>query len=324
MSSRAEIIDRLQAKLKALNETLWERKAEWPQVEMWLSQFDESPDLDKDEQIQMLFLASHFMYFGVREIRALLRALFRDIFKYKVIAEIRTKNGKTRDKGFISSEFVKNLGKTRFMGVGNPSESGSHLLYYFRQENGLGKNYFINSHEIFRRIGWRRFSWNTIRDQSIERYVFIDDLCGSGTQATEYSKSIVAPLKALNPKAKVSYYTLFATSTGLEEVRKLNWFDDVATVVELDASFRSFSDGSRIYKNETAPFDKVKARKICHDRGSRLEPTFPLGWRDGQLLIGFCHNTPDNTLPVFWYDEPSGHPWNPLFRRFPKQYGWEV
>ena len=97
------------------------------------------------------------------------------------------------------------LARTRFIGIGNPSESGSHLLYYFRQENRLGKEYFINSHDVFKRVGWWRFYLTRIRDPSIERYIFIDDLCGSGSQAAGYSRSLVKPLKRMNPRAKISY-----------------------------------------------------------------------------------------------------------------------
>jgi hypothetical protein len=323
MPTREQIFDGLQAKMKDLNDTLWEDRARWPHVSKWLNQFKEDQDQAIDEQLQMLFLASHFMYFGIREIRTLIRSLFRDVYQYKVIEEIRRKNNNTLDRAFIATEFEGRLGATRFLGVGNPSESGSHLLYYFRQENRLGKEYFINTHEIFSRVGIMKFFLTRVREPSVERYVFIDDLCGSGSQAAAYSESIVRPLKRLNPKAKVYYYTLFATSFGLSEIRKLRWFDDVATVVELDDSFKCFSDNSRIYRNERAPFDKGRARDICGSYGARLEPNFPLGWRDGQLLIGFCHNTPDNTLPVVWYDEPA-RAWTPLFRRFPKQYGWEA
>jgi len=212
LMQREDFIYDLQGKLKTLNDTLWEDKAKWPHVEKWFSQFEANDDVNKDEQIQMLFLASHFMYFGVREIRELLRSLFRDLIQYKIIEGIRKKNNDTRDRNFLIKEFGSVLSKTRFIGVGNPSESGSHLLYYFRQENRLGKEYFINSHEIFKRVvGWR-FYLTRINNPSIERYVFIDDLCGSGTQAAEYTKSLIRPLKRMNPRAKVSYYTLFATS----------------------------------------------------------------------------------------------------------------
>jgi hypothetical protein len=145
--TRTALIDELQVKLKALDETLWERRAQWPHVEKWMGQFKKDANPENDEQLQMLFLASHFMYFGVLQVRALLRSLFRDLYQYKAVAQIRRSNGDTRDRDFIDREFRKVLSETRFLGVGNPSESGSHLLYYFRQESHLGKQYFINSHE---------------------------------------------------------------------------------------------------------------------------------------------------------------------------------
>lgn len=322
--TRATLIEELQTKLKALDETLWESRAQWRHVEKWMGQFQLAANVEDDEQLQMLFLVSHFMYFGVLQIRALLRSLFRDLYQYKVVEQIRRGNGDTRDRQFIDQEFRKVLAATRFLGVGNPSESGSHLLYYFRQENRLGKQYFINSHEIFSRIGEGHAVESKVRDPTITRYVFIDDLCGSGVQATAYTQELVRPLKDLSPNVRVSYYTLFATSFGLSEVRKLNSFDDVNAVVELDESFKCFSANSRVYKNEKQPFNKTKAEDIARDYGQRLEPLNPLGWRDGQLLIGFCHNTPDNTLPIIWFDEPEDTPWTALFRRYPKKYGWEA
>jgi len=46
-----------------------------------------------------------------------------------------------------------------------------------------------------------------------------------------------------------------------------------------------------------------------------------LGWGDCQLLLGFYHNTPDNTLPVIWYDEDEIN-WYPIFRRYNKKYNF--
>lgn len=323
MSPKNDLIDELQAKFKTLDETLWEKRGQWSHLEKWARQFQEGESVEEDERLQMLFLASHFMYFGLREIRCLLRSLYRDLYRYKLVEDIRRNNGDTTDRRFIEQEYQKVLSATRFLGVGNPSESGSHLLYYFRQENGLGKQYFINSHEIFSRAGEDGAVKMRVRDENVTRYVFIDDLCGSGTQANQYTKDLIEPLKRLNAGACVSYFPLFATSFGLSEVRKIGAWDDVAAVVELDETFRCFSPSSRVYKNEKPPFALDKAKVIADNYGRRLYPTQPLGWRDGQLLIGFCHNTPDNTLPIIWYDEPGGEPWVPLFRRYPKQYGWE-
>ena len=120
--------DALQAKMKLLDENLWERRVPWPNVENWLRQFERNSTTHGDEQLQMLFLASNFMYFGMREIRALLKSLYRDTFQHDVLSEIRRSNNNTMDLGLIESKFNEYLKRTRFLGMGNPSESGSHLL----------------------------------------------------------------------------------------------------------------------------------------------------------------------------------------------------
>lgn len=74
---------------------------------------------------------------------------------------------------------------------------------------------------------------------------------------------------------------------------------------------------AEIYK---PPFERTFTEKICSAHGAVLCPEDPLGYQDGQLLIGFSHNTPDNTLPIFWSDGETGAPWIPVFKRYPKVY----
>ena len=42
----------------------------------------------------------------------------------------------------------------------------------------------------------------------------------------------------------------------------------------------------------------------------------PLGYNDCQMLLGFHHNTPNNTLPIFWREKN----WTPIFKRYAKLY----
>jgi hypothetical protein len=317
-----DIKSSLMDKLKVLSQNAWEGRIDGRDIERWLSQFNSASDVDADEQLQMLFLLSNFIYFGAREIRALLRSLYRDLYKYKIVRSIRDGNAHTTDRGFIKQKFDEELLATRFFGIGNPSESGTHLLYYFRQENSLGKMFFANTHEIFSR-DQQDPTRQVIRDHNIKNYVFIDDVCGSGTQAEQYSRDILEPLKALNPDARVCYYVLFATAFGLEQIRNNTRFDDVAAVYELDETFRCFGPQSRVFAKAKPPIDRAKAQDIATKYGAVLWPPYPLGYKDGQLLLGLNHNTPDNTLPIFWFDEPQGPPWTPIFRRYPKWYGWQ-
>ncbi len=318
MTTHIELTDSLHDKIKRLSDSAWGGCVSRPDIENWVKQFAQSVNVEDDEQLHALFLLSNFTYFGQAEIRELLRSLYRDLYKSPIVHAIRRANANTRDKDFIEDEFRRVLRNTRFLGIGNPSESGSHLLYYFRQENQLPKTLFINSHRIFERDGERM----KVRSPEISHYIFIDDLCGSGTQASQYSQDILEPLKDSAPEAKVFYLVLFATTAGLNSVRALNRFDQVSAVFELDSSFRSLDPTSRIFKPEDKPFIREKVRATCEKYGTQLWPEHPLGYKDGQLLMGFNHNTPDNTLPIFWKDQDAALPWTSIFRRYDKDYGW--
>lgn len=316
-----DIIEQLFSKLKTLNETIWEGKVNKPRIEEWLDNFEIDKSGFPSERLHVLYLLRQFMYFGDRQIRELLKALYRDLYKYPIVEQIRKDNSDTNDSAFIFKAFCDELLKTRFLGMGNPSESGYYLLYYFRQENNLPKTLFIHSHQIFNRHGAPPPNIS-LRAPDVERYVFIDDLCGSGTQAKDYSEQILQDLKRINPKVQVSYYTLFATTSGLNEVRGNTLFDRVESIFELDETFRCFSPTSRYFQPVDSRINAQFTEDTCRKYGSVLLPDDPLGYKDGQLLLGLHHNTPDNSLPIFWYDEPDVTPWVPIFRRYPKYYGW--
>ena len=198
-SKKMKLREQLEGKVKLLNETTWERRVPKDVLLEWISQFDEGPDIDTDEQTQVLFLLSHFLYFGQAEIRSLLKSLYRDMIRSPVLHEIRRANQDSLDASEIFVEYSKREQTFRFLALGNPSESSMHLLYYFRQENILPNNLFINPHEIFKPIiNGTDVEWK-LQFSDVGRYIFIDDMCGSGNQATQYLKDIVHPLKTLAP-----------------------------------------------------------------------------------------------------------------------------
>lgn len=308
--------------VKRLLESVWERRADLKDVDDWLAQFADDPVAACSERLQAFFLLSQFMYFGSFEVRALLKSLYRDHFRYPMIARIRRANDDTTDRDLIQSRYDSELSQTRFVGLGNPSESSSHLLYYFRQENDLSKCLFMGPDQVFHFVAVDDTFVQVIRDEAILNYVLIDDLCGSGRQVEEYSRNIAKPLKRLAGKAgldiSISYVALFGTTEGIAHVRGLGDFDEVACVVELDQSFKCFAEGSRYYANEQSPISRTVAEAMCRLHGGRLSPAHPLGFEDGQLLLAFSHNTPDNTLPIFSFDDPKGPAWTPLFKRYAK------
>ena len=299
--------------VKALSSAAWERECEGPVVSEWLSQFDGSSGVDvSDERYQMLFLLCNFLYFGTREIRELLRSVYRDLFRGPLIRQLRAANQDTVDEGFLSSLFWDELKKTRFLPIGNPSESSAHLLYYFRQENVLPREYFISPHEIW---GSSRCG---VRHRSARRYVFLDDFAGTGDQALEYSADIVTPMLSEDEGLEVLYFVLFSTSKALDRVRDTGSFTRVDCVFELGDEFRAFSDDSLFYYNAEESISKEIGRQVAAYYGTKLGIEEALGYGNGELILGFSHNVPDNTLPVFWGDRIAGLDWIAPFPRFPK------
>jgi hypothetical protein len=321
--------DRLKNKIYAYYHTIWKDKwrSEVDQAEEWLDNFSIGDDgVIEKERINMLYLLSKFMYFGNEEIRQLLISLYRDLFKYPIIESIRKSNDNTTDVSFINNEFQKELEATRFLGVGNPSESGVHLLYYFRQECQLSKMSFINASDIFKtsqkteRVTGkvtRTYLKSEINDKSLRRYVFIDDFCGSGSQASIYLKRLIENMKFEAPDIKVSYLMLFGTEFGIGEVRKLGLFDIVEAVFTIDETFKAFSKESRYFNISPGENIEKDFSKNTSLKYGRLICNTPLGYRECQLLLGFYHNTPDNSLPIFWSEKGE---WKPIFKRYHKIY----
>ncbi|WP_313238648.1 phosphoribosyltransferase-like protein [Delftia acidovorans] len=314
--------DSLRKRILVLNERAWDGRLEWPAVQRWLNNFNGRSGVDVAvERLHALYLLSQMMYFGGREIRVLLRALYIDLVLVPTIQLARQRLGGSRNERAVEREVITCLKKTRFLGVGNPSESGVHLLYYFRQENGLPKNFFLDSASIFSRSTVEGKSEVILRDDSVDRYIFLDDLCGSGETAEKYSEDLLPRILAVDSNVELHYYSIFATSKGLERVREKSLFAErCGAVYELDDSYKSLSEASRYLTVLPKSIDKNILMKINLYYGDMVCPGHATGFEDGQLLLAFSHNTPDNTLPIIWRDQENGSPvpWDSALKRYPK------
>lgn len=301
--------DQLKQKIKLLSTGPWSEQFTGGDIlSKWLSNFN------NDEYVPMLYLLSNFMYFDNSCIRELLHRAYEDLYRRPQIFSIRRSHKNITDMGIINKEFKQILKNTRFIGIGNPSESSSHLLYYYRQENDLDTNLFINAYDAINPNS------STVL-KGVKRVVFIEDFCGSGDQAEEYYNKFVKIIKSQLPEIIIELHILFATEHGYNRISKLG-YDDVKVIYTLNSSYKCFHEKSRFFPTlfkDDAGLDLID-KKVCADISEKygliLAPDFPFGYNDGQLLISFHHNTPNNTLPIFWYSKN----WNPIFKRYTKNY----
>lgn len=318
-------------KILSLNDILWEGRIVKTKLDRWMANFN-----TEEEQAAALYLLSKFMFFNERCIHMLLEALYRDLYRYPIIRKIREENGNTLDETLIESEFNKVLDVTLFECVGINSESSTYLQYPFRQVANLKKSYFLNYYWICDK------ATGQVRpiQRPISVCVFIDDFCGTGQQVTTNNevKMKISYLRRCNPQIKIYYYTLISTLKGKKVVRNTpDLFDEVDSVIDLDETFKCFSDQSRIF-DKRCLFNKDTTEQFCMRYGKELMKHYltnveklsvdadkidlyakihSLGFHNCQLLIGMHHNVPDNTLPIIWYDEDHTL-WNPIFKRSKK------
>jgi hypothetical protein len=314
--------DALLGDIRKLSETLWERRCTEPTVLAWLSNFTGAALGDEaDEQLQALYLLSVINYFGLVEIRELLKSLYRDLVRYPLAREVREELPQDAEHSVINQNVDDRLKRVRFLGVGNPAESGTHLLYYLRQESGLPKSAFASSEMLF--TGGASAGATEFKPQNLERVILVDDVCGTGTQAIDYSRRLIDDMKLVNerrvdagePAVRADYYALFGSVDGLDHIRKYDWFDHVEAVIVIDTSCKVFHQDSAAFKNPPDGVTIDLARTVAAFYGSQLVPHHPLGYGDSQLLLALHHNVPDNTLPIIWWEGPH---WRPAFKRLAK------
>lgn len=315
------LIEQYESKLRILVQHAWDQEVTWPNIEAWKQNFCGDVFDESDEQLYGLFALTRFMYFSKRLTREMLKSLYRDHFKAPILQHIRRSCGGTRDYAAIAELYKKEIAETRFIGIGNPAESGAHLLYYFRQINYLPKYLFVDFLGAFLPVVDESGAIKYMqREKGVTRYVFFDDVIGSGTQASLYLSENLARVRAANPEIDLRLMSLFATTKGLKRMNETTLFGGKAMCLfELDDSFRAFQHKSRYFIGAPPWFDIEKLFNLATTYGRRLQPSRSLGYKCGQLMLGFSHNTPDNTLPIFW-DEGHLVPWKPVFARFDKEY----
>ncbi|QSD28744.1 hypothetical protein H5A30_09690 [Pectobacterium brasiliense] len=283
----------IEGKIRELMSHAWDEEVKWHEIEGWLNNFQGCFYPENDERMHAIYSITQYMYFGKRLVREMLKSLYRDHFSSPLKQRIRRNFQNTLNFNLINQQYEMELLSTRFIGVGNPAESGAHLLYYFRQANGLPKDLFSDISSVVQacKDRYNNITYE-ISNKNINRIVFFDDIVGSGTQASDYLGNYIQALRKNEPNLDIKFMSLFSTTEGLKKLNSQKVFDGNAMCLfELDDSYKCLSEQSRYFKNPPQWFDIAIMRSILNDYGKRIWPDNPLGYKNGQLLISFSHNT---------------------------------
>lgn len=274
----------------------WEIPMDSGDIDKWLSNFcGDALGSAKAERNLALWMLSGFVYFNIDDVRSFCEFLFSEFVHTKLVEY--QKEGSFQD--LTNEEKVDHiLSSTVFLALGNDSESGTNVLYYFRQINKLKR-------EIFEKK----------LDEEYENLVIIDDVTISGAQALAYIPEMQNAIKHM----KTYYLTFLASKEAIDELVHINVETICANIIS-DRE-KCFTPDSYVFSTEKKKRFLPLAAKMCEHYGEIITKEhpeangYPLGFDQAQSLFCFFYNTPDNTLPIFWC---NGAGWKPLFARFEK------
>ena len=257
------------------------------EIDKWLNNFKGEISKAEEERILALWLLYHFVFYNEHEIRHLCKLVYKDFIHKKLLA---LANGDTLE------EAINNISTThKFHYLGDPSESGSYILYYFRQENCLPMKYFLKNLDVEVNV-----------DNDI---IFIDDVTLTGD---ENSQAFIFFNKLKPENEKRVLLTFVANKNAIEKLSTINV--EVISPIVLEERNKCFDSNSEIFLQHKDHLMTCKNMVLHY--GQKIKPLYPLGFKNAQLMFGFFYNTPDNTLPIFWSEENN---WYPIIKRYDKK-----
>lgn len=154
-----------------------------------------------------------------------------------------------------------------------------------------------------------------LRDSTL---VLLDDFSGSGDTFEKAYNQLVADRVPFTPSNVVFLTVAYMSRAVTYLTKKLGW----DCTIYGDRYEQAFKKGA-------SPFGSVRMlaiREFCYKYGVKMFPDDkksqkPLGYENSQSLVAFEHATPNNSLPILWFDKQlpgTNHPWFPIFPRFPK------
>lgn len=165
---------------------------------------------------------------------------------------------------------------------------------------------------------WTCWPWQAaqkIRNGEIKEIIFVDDFLGSGRQFETFFKQW--GFDKLPDGVTYYYASVVAHEVGLNYLHDNLPAVKVVSAEKLNESHDFFSESvwARLGQGEVSAEDaKEWYLEFAKEKGLAPKPMGALGTGDLSLVFGFSHATPNNALPILWYDNDTTG-WQALLER---------
>ncbi|HCF9476681.1 hypothetical protein [Pseudomonas aeruginosa] len=207
-------------------------------------------------------------------------------------------------ESFLTALSAQNRGyHIRFVGVdgskdSDTGKSGALIIRRYKQHAGINKLSTCRPDKLNELPG------------HVSCLVFVDDMLGTGKQFEDFAKELgLAEKKGL----RIFYCPLIAHAKGLERLRDTCPWLTVLPIEIFDERHQFFcesADSPGLWKVDES--NTVEDARTFYD-ALALKHGLPATKKFGlDLLLGFEHSTPNNSLSLLWADSDT---WTPLLTR---------
>lgn len=150
---------------------------------------------------------------------------------------------------------------------------------------------------------------------TVHTIILVDDFCGTGTQFDEFVKfSGFNKFMNERPDCRIVYATVAAHLDGLTSAKMKSPRIEIIAGETLSSDDHFFDGTSlgRLADSSIALALQNQYEALASKVGLGVKSVSPYGFLDQALTYAFAHGTPNNTLPVFWFQNEQ---WTPLVNR---------
>jgi hypothetical protein len=182
-----------------------------------------------------------------------------------------------------------------------PTKSGPYILRLAQRRYGINSDWLCWPNQISSVSG-------------LSELIFVDDFCGTGRQFVEFANDIgLTKIYASNASLKVNYLVAAAHQEGINHIKEELPFVHIKCAERLGAA-NSVLHEKCFERYQIDGFQQLVLNQYSDLTSRTGMPKGKLeeGFGKLGLAYGFAHATPNNTLPVFWYETGN---WTPLLDR---------
>jgi hypothetical protein len=187
---------------------------------------------------------------------------------------------------------------TMYASMGEVGKSGAMIGYHLRMNASISEENFLGPE-----------SFHHIEAGRVENLVLLDDVIGTGHQATKEIEKLAESVLPLGVK-NIFVLSVCGMKNAIEEIEeKTKAF--TFSAFEYNVADTASSLDSPFYAG--VPHDeRLLLRNRLKEYGKICYKSNPLGYGELAGLLVLPYNTPNFTLPIVWSDNNE---WIPLFRR---------